>query len=150
MKRFKFRFESVEKVRKMREDEALAALGAAQRKLQGEINAKNSLLATLADALLRRENLGREGTSIQAFRTEDAYIQGTKQRIIQADQAILRATRIVEKAMQRYLGARRNKRMIETLRERDQEEFRKAKAKWEQKQSDDMAVMRARLREEAV
>lgn len=148
-KKFRFRFESVEKVRKLREDEALRALAAAQRAFQDAVSRRARLGERLRLSLERRESLG--GASGQAiatapFRLENDFIAGTKQRIIQAEQGILRARRGVEKALKVYLNARRQTKVIETLREKDYAEYRKAMAKKEQKDLDDLYVMRARLK----
>jgi flagellar export protein FliJ len=48
----------------------------------------------------------------------------------------------VEKALRAYLLARRQTRVIERLRERDQEEFRRELSKREQKVLDDQTSMR--------
>jgi flagellar export protein FliJ len=101
----------------------------------------------LSDALERREKLGIEAIGIDAFQLEQNFIFGTKQRIVQQDQALVRASRGVEKALRAYLHARRQTRTIEMLREKQYQEFRKALTKKEQKELDELSVMRARLRE---
>src|SRR5206468_2689205 len=121
-------------------------LGAAQQVYQRELGHKQQLLSELDSALRRRESLGIEPVGPTAFQLEESFIGGTKSRITRADQAILRASRGVEKALRAYLHARRQTRMIEVLREKAYADYRKARSKWEQKQQDDLAVMRARLR----
>lgn len=145
MAKFRFKFSSVLKVRKSREDSALAALGVAQRAYQAEIAKKSALLSSLSDALARRELLGSKPTDIMAFKVEQDFITGTKARIVRADQAILRATRGVEKALRSYLQAKRQTRMIEALYEKEHAEWRKEQSKRQQKQLDDMVSMRARF-----
>jgi len=148
MKRFQFKFETILKHRKRREDDCLRALGAAQRTLQAERERKSGLECDLADALLRREGLGSsEPIGIDAFLLENSFIEGTKQRIIQADQAILRANRSVEKAMRVYLMARRQAMVMETLKDKAREEYRRERNKWEQRQQDDLTIMRNRFRD---
>jgi flagellar export protein FliJ len=146
MKRFKFRFEAVEKVRKTREKESLRALGAAQRELLAARARKDSLVSALQGSLLRRERLGQEAVSPTAYVLETDFIQGTKARIIQSEQGITRAQRGVEKAMRVYLLALRQLRAIENLREKMFAEFKRAKAKKEQKESDDLTLMRQAFR----
>ena len=65
--------------------------------------------------------------------------------MIRQDQAIVRASRSVEKALRAYLTARRQTRMIETLREKDYQEFKKMVAKKEQKELDELSAMRLML-----
>jgi len=148
MPKFRFRLDSILKLRKSREDEALRALGAAQRAYQACVGAKAKLLGELEEALLRREALGARPTGIDAFKLEQHFIDGTKQRIARADHAILRAGKQVEKALRAYLAARKQSRMLETLREKDYREFRKQLAKREARAQDDFTVMRYRLNAE--
>jgi flagellar export protein FliJ len=145
MKKFRFKFESVLKIRQTREEEVLRALGAAQRSYQEELSEKSKILSELDEAFKRREKLGSEAVTINAFQIEQNYITGTKQRIIRQDQAIVRASRSVEKALRAYLFARRQTRMIEILREKDFVEFKKAVAKKEQKELDELSAMRTSL-----
>ena len=147
-KRFKFRFEAVERVRRSQEDEALRLLAQAQRVFQAALDHKAGLLERLRLSLERRETLGeagKEAVPATPFRLENAFIAGTKQRIIQADQAILRARRGVEKALRGFLHARRQTRIVESIREKDFAEYRKALQQREQKELDDLYVMRARM-----
>lgn len=143
MRRFRFRFEAVERVRRARESEALRALAEAQGRYQEALSHKKNLVGQLSDALARRELLGSEPTRVMAFLTENDFISGTKQRIIQSDQAIVRATRGVEKALRSYLAAKRQLRVIETLRERHFSDFKRELAKREQKVLDDIYTTRA-------
>lgn len=143
MRRFRFRFTAVERVRKIREDEALRVFGRAQQALGDAISRKEVLQAELADAMLRFERLG-SSISVPAslFALETDFIVGNRQRLVQQEQAISRARRTVEKALRAYLLARRQTRIIEKLRERDHEEFRREMSKREQKVLDDQTSMR--------
>ncbi len=149
MSRFTFRFEALLKVRKIRQDEALASLGAAQRAHQEALVHKQSLVDALSAALLRREKLGEEPVGIQAFHLEQDFIGGTKARIIRAEQGIVRTTRGVEKALRAYLFARKQARMIEVLEERARKQFKEERAVKERKELDELMIMRDRLREES-
>ncbi|MCM2277237.1 MAG: flagellar export protein FliJ [Oligoflexia bacterium] len=145
MRKFRFKLETVLKQRKTREEDCLRALGAAQRAYQEQLNRRARLLEDLAVAHRRRESLGREPVGAVAFKLEDDFIVGTQQRIVQQEQAIFRASKAVAKALRGYLDARKASRMLELLREKEYAEYRKARAKWEQKQLDDLVVMRAHL-----
>jgi flagellar export protein FliJ len=149
MPKFRFRLENILKLRKAREDEALRALGAAQRAYQECLSRKAGLLNELEQALLRRERLGERAVGIDAFQLEQSFIEGTKQWITRADHAIMRASKLVAKALRAYLDARKQLRMLETLKEKDQAAFRKEQAKLEAKRLDDFTVMRHRLKEES-
>ncbi len=148
MRKFRFRFSAVERVRKIREDEALRAFGLAQRNLAGAEARKGELQQELAAAMLRFERLG-SGIAVPAslFAVETDLVVGHRQRLIQQEQAISRARRGVEKAFRAYIIARRHTRVIEKLRERDLEDFKRDVSKRDQKVIDDQVSMRFGLRE---
>jgi flagellar export protein FliJ len=145
MKKFEFKFAAVLKQRKIREEDALRGLGQAQRAYQAELAHKSKLLSDLDLSLKRRELLGEIPVSPLAFQLEDQFIVGTKHAIRRADQAIFRATKGVEKALRAYLNARKQSRMIEILREKAYEQYRRERSKHEQKRLDDITIMRERL-----
>ena len=142
-KRFRFRLEAVEKIRRVKEQEALRVLAFAQSKYQETLNHKVSLLNELERSLLRRENLATKTSVAFDFQMENAFILGTKQRIVQADQAILRARKQVEKALRELLAARRALKTIETLREKAYAEFKQEMKKREQKAMEEIYVARS-------
>lgn len=146
MKKFHFKFESVEKVRKSKEDESLRSLGKSQQNLISAKDMKIDLEKTLAHSLLRRENLSNEATGISAFHIENQFITGTKVRIQHSERAITRAQRAVEKALAVYLHCRRQTKVIEVLKEKENLEFRNIRKKYEQKQVDELYVTRANVR----
>lgn len=149
MKKFKFKFDAVLKIRKVQENDALTILASSQRAYQAELEKKKQLQVQLGQALIRRETLGTQPVGIAAFRSEQEFINGTKQRIIQSDQAIFRASKLVEKNLRNYLFARRKTRVMEVLYEKSFSEYRRERAKEEQRNNDDMILMRLRLKEES-
>lgn len=145
MKRFSFRFQILLETRKREEDEALKQLGIAQRARAHELARKERILGAIAKAYHRIHSIGDSKAEIQgaeAFRVEQDFIAGSKLRSMQADQAILRAHRAVERATRQFLAARRRTRMIEILREKDLEEFKKARNKKEAREMDELTVLR--------
>jgi flagellar FliJ protein len=148
MKRFKFSLETVEKVRKIRADETLAVLATARNALSAEIAQKTQLLRELANSVARREHFSTsEQQQITALdlQLEQALIQGHKIRIEHADRAIVRAQKRVDKALHAHLEAKRRHRSVEMLREKKLAEYRAERKRWEQKQLEDLQVMRAQM-----
>jgi flagellar export protein FliJ len=145
MRKFRFKFATLLKQRKSREETAMRQLAEAQRVYQLGLATKAELERTLEQSLIRREMLGQSPVTIAAFLMEQDYIVGTKQRIVQAQQGIVRATRGVEKALRTYLDCRRQTKMMETLYEKHYAEFKQEMAKKEAKRIEDFAVMRAAL-----
>ncbi|MFL5814640.1 MAG: flagellar export protein FliJ [Bdellovibrionia bacterium] len=148
MRKFRFKFATLLKQRKSREETAMRQLAEAQRVYQLGLATKAELERTLEKALVRREMLGQSPVTITAFLMEQDYIIGTKQRIVQAQQGIVRATRGVEKALRTYLECRRQTKMMETLYEKHYEEFKRERSKKEAKAMEDFAVMRSRLNDD--
>lgn len=148
MKKFKFRLDSVQRLRETREQESLRNLATAQRALQAEIEKKDVIKRDLEDARTRLESLGESPTGIAQFQMEQSFIDGNVIRLRHSDVLIRRAERSVEKAMAAYQVARKNLRMIETLRERAHQEYIDEMRRKEQVESDDITSMRQRFREE--
>lgn len=148
MKRFKFKFDVVMQVRKARENETLRVLSEAQKAYQETLRNKQHWQLELSKALKRGNLLGEKQLSIVEYTTEQSYIQGVKQKIIQSDQAIMRANKTVEKALRSYLHARKQIKAVETLHEHAYEEFRKEQSKKEQKEIEDLNIIRSRFRED--
>lgn len=145
MKKFKFKFESILLLRKNTEELILKELAAAQMAYRVEIDAKLSLEKQLEDSFKRREKLGEAPTSIEPFHIEQNFITGTKQRIIMAKQSILRSSKKVEKVMKRYLEARKKTQQMEKLKERYLDQFKTDRREYENKQLDDLMIMRSEL-----
>jgi flagellar FliJ protein len=145
MKRFRFGLESVLQSRRLNENEALRELAEAQKKLQSEFESKRQLQLLLDQAFHDRDGLGKTVAPASGFQLIQSFIVGTKQKILKSDQAIFRANRGVEKAMRSYLQAKRLTRMIETLRERAFSEFKLQVKKFEQKEQDELTIMRNHL-----
>lgn len=120
----------------------MRTLGEAQRRYQGELNEKARLQAELARALTDREALGKTPALSVDFLLADQFITGGKHRIMRQEQAIFRAQKGVEKCLRAYLMARKQTRMIEVLREKDYEEFKRERARREQKVIDELVVAR--------
>lgn len=148
-KKFKFKLEAVEKVRLLKEQECMRALAQAQSRYHQALAFKMSLLESLEKTLIRREELSSAPQSILAYQVENEFIVGTKSRIEQADRFILKAKKQVEKMLKEFLHARKQTRVIEILRENAFTEFKKELRKKENKELEDLYVMRSRFNKES-
>lgn len=149
MKKFVFRLESVRKFREQKEHEALRYLSEAKRLLIVETEKKDSLVREMNESRVRLENLGKQPTGINNFQLEQDFINGSRKRIEQAVIAIKRAERTVEKATEYYLHTKKNKEILEVLKEKEIEKFRKEKIKHETKEMNDLYVIRSKKEEAA-
>ena len=145
MKKFRFRLAAVLDVRKRKEQDALVQLAKAQQEYQRAVQVKKDYMVQLSISLDRRESLGSVATPALSFQLEQNFIYGIKQKIVQSDQGIVRASRGVEKALRVFLLARRQTRMIEAIEEKERRAFKIERSKYEQKQVDELVTMRARL-----
>jgi flagellar FliJ protein len=145
MAKFKFQLESVEKVRMQKEQKMLEELSLCQRAYQEKITHKKEILTKKQNAFLSKNELVSRDASINEIRLLEDYIVGLKQQIIRADQAIIRSRRFLEQAMRTYIFARRERMMIDRLKEKALEEFKLEEARLSQKNLDDLITMRARL-----
>ena len=145
MSKFKFQLDSVEKVRTQKEQKMLEELSQSQGVYQEKINFKKELLAKKQKSFLNKNEMMSADASINEIRLIEDYITGLNQQIIRADQAIIRARRFLDQAMRNYIFARRERMMIDRLKEKALEEFKLEEARLSQKRLDDLITMRARL-----
>lgn len=141
-RKFKFRLEAVERVRRAKEQETLRALAYAQAKYQETLQIKQRLMEDTESALARRETLAKTAQPVLAYQLENELITGNKQRILQSDQAITRARKFVEKALREVIMAKRALKGIELLREKAFLEFKTALRKKEQKDLEEIYTSR--------
>ena len=142
-KKFRFRLEVVQNLRKREEDFALKKLAEIQKKFQSLAEQKSKLFRTLEENLLKREDLSGNSQIIHTFQLHNDFILGCKVRIFQTDQAIGRTRKLVEKALREYLVAKRKTRALELLREKAFREFKKEGQKKEQKDMEEIYTSRA-------
>jgi flagellar FliJ protein len=145
MAKFKFHLEAVEKVRTQKEQKMLEELSLCQRVYQEKIQIKRNLLAKKQDSFASKNELASRDSSINEIRLVEDYIEGLKHQLIRADQAIVRSRRFLDQAMRNYILARRERMMIDRLKEKALEEFKLEQSRLEQKGLDDLITMRARL-----
>jgi flagellar FliJ protein len=145
MAKFKFHLEAVEKVRTQKEQKMLEELSLCQRVYQEKIRVKRELLDKKQVSFASKNELVSRDSSINEIRLLEDYIDGLKHQLIRADQAIVRSRRFLDQAMRNYILARRERMMIDRLKEKALEEFKLEQSRLEQKNLDDLITMRARL-----
>jgi flagellar export protein FliJ len=144
MKKFSFRFKTLETIRKATENLVLAELGRAQRVLEYEKNLKQKLDLELQSALKARESPAQ----VLEYQLWDQRILGLKQSILRSMTNIMKAQKLVDRCTERYHHAKKNVKVLEVLKEKDIAEFKQQKNRYLQRQSDDLTVMRFSLNRE--
>lgn len=145
MAKFKFKLDSVEKVRLQTEQKKLEELSLCQRTYQEKISHKKSLLSKKQASFLNKSDLVSRDASINDIRLLEDFITGLNHQLVRADQAIIRSRRFLDQAMRQYIAARRERMMIDRLKEKALEEFKIGEARLAQKNLDDLITMRSRL-----
>lgn len=139
---FKFRFQTLLKVRKIRNDEAQQALAEAQRAyyiLQGERTECLHEVEDSGDELLLLFRRQVKPTEISMFYNYQRYLQ---YRLGVIEQEIDAAAQEVEKRREALLNVRREYKAIERLKEIMQGRYQLEQEHLEMKVIDDMAVTR--------
>jgi flagellar export protein FliJ len=146
MKRFKFRLKNLEKLKIRKEEAEVRRLGKAQAQLESEKLKKMAQFSTIDQAYERREVLSDQQIDIEQWKLENQYISGTKYLMVQTDQAIGRAERVLKKTTESFLNARKEKMIIGNLKERSFLKHKNEERKKEQKEIDDIVLMRERIK----
>jgi len=145
MARFRFRLETVERVRKISEEQAMQELARRQNAFQQAIQAKEATIDARNNALIGREKLSEKVSKPADYQMMNQFLAGLSYQIVRADHVIVRARRFLNQAFRVYLNARKSRMMIDRLKERDLESFKKEQGRLAQKELDDLISMRSRL-----
>lgn len=146
MKKFRFKLEVVLEERKRQEDIKLRELMVAERLLQGLVDQKVYLQERLAVAVKDGGPLAAlaENTSGE-FHILHTFIEGTKIRIRWKEQEIERGRKLTDKKRQEYVAARQKREALEKLKTKRKQVYVDNVRKMEQRQMDDLYIMRARF-----
>ena len=151
MKKFKFRLETVLNERKKNENIKLRDWTLAQRILQTLANQKIQFEKRLNEACSEATQLAELPINSSAeFYTIDNFIKGIKLLIQWKEQEIERATKLTQKKYSEYVQASQKRKILEKLKEKRTEEFKKAIHKKELKELDDLYIMRAHFLENEI
>lgn len=142
---FVFRLQKVLEHRRRLEDDAKRAYMDAQSKTALAIRDLDGLYRAIDDARLRGHQLQTGASDRQmapSLQNVDHFINGQKIRI-ERQRAVIRDLKSVEEHFQEALiGAARERKTMEKLRERHLSEYRADLARREQSEVDDIATMR--------
>ena len=139
---FRFRFETLLKVRKIREDLALQEFSKAQRRLKDLENIKNMKTSQTED--IRMQLMEHMNAGIKPFEVDSyhAYITRLETEIEQVEKLITQACRQLETKRQELLQAKKELKAIERLKEIDSERYRQREQKLDMRFMDELAIQR--------
>jgi flagellar FliJ protein len=139
---FRFRFETLLKVRKIREDLALQEFSKIQRllnELEDLKNLKGSQMAEIGEQLMDRMDAGLKPFEVESYHS---YLFRLKAEIGQMENLIIQAGRQLDIKRQELLKAKRELKAIDRLREIDGERFRQREQKLDMRFMDELAIQR--------
>lgn len=141
---FRFRFETLLKVRKIREELALQEFSKAQRLLNDLENIKGMKVSRTVE--IRIQLMERMDAGIKPFEVGfyHAYLTRLKAEIEQVEKLIAQAGRQLETKRQELLKAKKELKAIDRLREIDGERFRQREQKLDMRFMDELAIQRYR------
>ena len=148
--KFRFRLETLLRHRKIVQDEAQRAYAEAQSAVQLQLTRIKEMYADLDEARLRAENLQKRGGAClpDLLQIED-YVQGQKVRIQRARQKARELMQVAEEKLEILTEKMQEHKVLEKLKEKQKEEMRRAYNKKQQKESDDISLMRFDFKEQA-
>jgi flagellar FliJ protein len=146
--KFKFRFENVLKHRKIMEDVAQRDFQEANSLLNVEIEKLNNMIHAAHEAqehLFEKQKQG--GPAGPALSQVHDFLKGQDIRIARQRQKVQEYEKVVENLREILRHKAIEYKIMEGLKSKNQEEFKKEQNKKEQKNLDDLALMRSRVKE---
>lgn len=137
---FRFRFETLSRVRKIREDIALQEFSSAQKKcldLEALLKLKHAEKTVLHEDLSEKMIKGITAREIGSYDRYLSYLEGEIKKI---GQLIAQANKQLEKTRQELLKAKRESKAMERLREMDKERFMAEQNRKEMRFIDEIAI----------
>lgn len=142
MKKYSFGLQSILNLRNIEEKESMGALGLAQKRLQEEKDA----LEELKNQKYKVERVYKNKMTIQDFRALDVYKSCLYEQIINKERDVQAARENLKKTKEKLLKAHKEKKIMETLREKDYEVHKENERKEEERQIDEFNTSRHKRR----
>ena len=150
MKRFKFRLESLLKVRKSKEKIVKIELGAIVKQIQENKNEIEKLNSDINFAYKNQESMQNQIFDAKFLEFYPYYIQGKKLYIEELKKKIEDLQLDYNEKVEELNSARADSKLIEQLKEKDQVKYKKTREKLFQNEIDEMSIMRRHLKEEII
>ncbi len=139
---FRFRFETLSRVRKIRQDMALQEFSKAQMQVLALENRKNQTLLKKEQAvneLMRKMDTGILAQEVDAY---DNYFSYLKKELALMDRQITQALKLLEDKRQVLIKKQKECKAIERLREIDMDRYKTHEAGLEMRFIDEIAIQR--------
>lgn len=141
--KFQFRLNHVLKHRRTLEDEALREYRLAQREAQKILNEIEQMYASIDNSQKQIETLQRvDAAAIPKVQSHNDFLQGLRKKIEMKKVDLREKQQIAEDKQEVLREAARNVKILEKLEEKQAQEFYKSLKVKEDKEMNDMIVMR--------
>ncbi len=142
-KRFEWRLDTVKRVKEREADSRREALALAQRKLREEQDERDRLLVERDRQHERLREVGSGWLDPSDLQATHTFLQNLVERITAQDEKIEEASQLVEQARLALVEASKETKILENLRDRDHQTFKREVRKRDQAQLDETAGRRA-------
>jgi flagellar FliJ protein len=139
---FTFRFETLRKVRKINENLTQQAFSQAQRHYFNLENLKNLRVAAKNNVQKELSSRMQKGLLAEQLKQYHDYLAFLDESIKQLDEKLIAAQKQVDEKRALMLGAKREHKAIERLKEVDEERYIKEQNRSEMRFIDEMAILR--------
>jgi flagellar export protein FliJ len=144
MKRFRFRYQALERLRNLQYQEAAKSLASGQYALQQAKNYKVMIEEQQERTSVRLNQIQSQGDlPLDEVWVEQQYLLGLEHRKVYAKNGIQRAEKLVKKALEKFQKNRVELKKVEKLHEKALEHYRSLSRKDETKKLEELYVMRA-------
>jgi flagellar FliJ protein len=141
-KRFIFRLAPILKIRDAKKKDAQRLLGKRMGELKALQDRLHSLKEAWDDAFNRRRTQQGQPIDIDLWRSIESFLASVERRIEETYAEIAKAQALVDEAKKALVKAHREHLTLDRLRERRKEEHDLEVAKDEQRQADELAILR--------
>ncbi len=138
---FRFRFETLMRIRKLREQMALQAYANSQRNYIGLVNKRQKYIDEVLNLASKLEDGLEKGISGSDLMTISAYNEWLDRRIKDSDHEIYVASKDVEEKRGKLIKARKDHKAIQRLKEIELERYNEEEKRSEMRFIDEIAVI---------
>lgn len=138
-KRFKWRLDTVKKAKERHEDQKKQALGEAQSSQNTEEARLAGLRAARQDQIDRLKTMQPGKLNAQELQASHAYLSNLEQKIDDQNRRVEAAKQITDSRGTDLVKAVQENKILENLRTRDHQTFKKSEQKREQAETDEIA-----------
>ena len=134
IKKFKFNLEGLLRLRRIQEEKALGDMARVLVRVNEQEQMRNLAEKLVADEMNTFEKKYSDEFSIELFQMYDRYLERLESEAGEAAERLEQIRPELEKEKEKVLAARRNRRVVELLKEKSRAEYDREMRKWERRE----------------